>query len=596
MRRLALLDSSPALRLRIDQFVREQWPDATIDLVDPTTENLDVKRAAWEGYDALIIGFIEDAVAALDLVYLLKNHAAAPRVLYLASNEFQSRGSEAFLALAQASLPRETLNRFDLRNTLGSILPGDAGNPLDTATRAITAHLKSREAEARQPAQQFLTTGPITAFPAISPRIAVLDSSYGSRTLIGLFLHQRWPNAVIDSIDPFTETMHGLHSIAAPDANLVIIGSIGSVSEATNVLAKLRNRPLPPGVILLVSAELEAVAPQLAEAGAHAVLLRESLSARDLLDAATRLMRQEGEPPLPNDPSRAQLPRLQARGRFSLTVQGRRQDICIERFRMLGRLSGNENNHVFYAERLMDRKRAVVKVMNGAPIEQRKALHSFIDLYVYLSAKTERCLVKVLDGGIAGDYPYMAFEYLVSGDLRRAMQEPLAPQDALRITRMIAGALSVLHADRLAHMDIKPENVFFRDDGSIVLIDFTLATRFGLVAGMRGVGEVMGTPFYMSPEHGQGLPVDGRSDFYSLGVLFFEMLTGQKPFAAEGAAALIYKHIHDEIPLLPLRFRAYQPLVDRLMAKRPEDRFQDARELLPALDALLNALAPARQP
>ncbi len=584
MRHIAFLDSSPALRLRIDQYLKEQWPGAIIDLIDPTPENLEIKRAGWEGYDALLIGFIEDAVAALDLVYLLKNHAAAPRVLYLASDEFPSRGSAAFMALAQASLPRETLNRFDLRNTLASLSPGEAGNPLDTATRAITAHLKSREAEAitlSTPIHQV--TGPIKAFPALSPRIAVLDSSYGSRTLISLFLHQRWPNAVIDSIDPFTETMHGLHSIAAPDANLVIIGSIGSVTEATNVLAKLRNRPSPPGVILLISAEMATTAFELAVAGAHAVLLRDSLSARDLIDAATRLVRQEGEPPLPDDPARAQLPHPASRGQFPLDVQGRRQDISIERFRLLGRLSGNENNHVFYAERMRDRKRAVVKVMNGAPVEQRKSLHSFIDLYVYLSAKEERSLVKVIDGGIAGEYPYMAFEYLVSGDLRRAMHEPLAPQDALRITRMIAEALAVMHADHLAHMDIKPENVFFRDDGSIVLIDFTLATRFGLVPGLRGVGEVMGTPYYMSPEHGQGLAIDGRSDLYSVGILFHEMLTGQKPFNAEGAAALIYRHIHDEIPLLPQRFRQFQPLTDRLLAKRPEDRFQSARELLDAL-------------
>jgi eukaryotic-like serine/threonine-protein kinase len=585
MQRLALLDSSPALRLRIDQYLKEQWPGAVIDLIDPTPEQLDAKRATWDAYDVLIIGFIEDAVAALDLVYRLRHQGSAPRIVYLATSQFQVRGAEAFLSLAAASLPRETLNRFDLRNALSTLVPGEEGNPLDTATRAITAHLKSLEAEAQQAPPAFLTTGPITAFPALAPRIAVLDSEYGSRTLIGLFLRQRWPNAVIDAIDPFTETMHGLHSIAAPDANLIIIGSIGSVAEAENVLAKIRMRPNRPGVILLISPELEPHARELARAGAHAVLLRDALSARDLIDASTRLVRQDGEQPPPDDPARAQLPLAGQRGLFSLMQGHRLETVAIERFRPLGKLAGNENNHVFYAERIRDHKRAVIKIMNGTPVDNRKALHSFIDLYVYLSAKEERSLVKVLDGGVAGPYPYMAFEYLQGGDLRRVMSEPLAPRDAMRICRMIAEALAVMHVDHLAHMDIKPENVFFRDDGSVVLIDFTLATRFGLVAGLRGVGEVMGTPFYMSPEQGQGLPIDGRSDFYSLGVLLFEMLTGQKPFQADSAATLLYKHIHDEIPLMPQRYRAWQPLVDRLLAKKPEDRFQNTRELLAAINA-----------
>jgi hypothetical protein len=592
MRRLALLDSSPALRLRIEQYVREHWPAAHVDLVDPTPEALQYKKSGWEGYEALIVGFIEDPVAALDLVYHLKNTPSAPPVVFLVSAENRTKGTEVFLALAKASLPREALNRFDLKNALTSIFIPASTNPMDTATRAITEHMRADASRPRhhEPAAAafaaFTTTGPIKAFPTLAPRIAVVDSAYGSRTLISLFLRQRWPNAVIDAIDPFTETMHGLHSFVAPDASLIIVGSIGEVAEAESMLTKLRTRDNPPGVILLVSPELEAHAPALAAAGAHAVLPREALSARDLVDAATRLMRQHGEAPLPHDPAHAQLPSLETRGRFPLAVKGMRLDIAIERFRLLGRLAGNEYNHVFYAERVRDRKRAVIKVMNGTQLEDRKLLHHFIDLYVYLNAKEERSIVKLLDAGIADDHPYMAFEYLASGDLRRVMHEPLAAQDAVRILRLIAEALAVLHADKLVHGDIKPENVFFRDDGSIVLIDFTLATRFGSIAGMKTPGEVMGTPFYMSPEHGQGLPVDGRADIYCAGIVFYEMLTGEKPYLAESAARLIYRHIHDEIPLLPLRFRQYQPLLDQLLAKRPDDRFQTAEELLAALDAL----------
>lgn len=590
MRRLALLDSSPALRLRIEQYLKEHWPGAHVDLIDPTPEMLQYKQSGWEGYEALVIGFIEDPVAALDLVYHLKNTAAAPPVVFLVSAENRTKGTEAFLALARASLPREALNRFDLKNALTSVFVPVSTNPLDTSTRAITEHMRAHVGEAAQGPmgdRPFISTGPIKAFPALAPRIAVIDSAYGSRTLISLFLRQRWPNAVIDKIDPFAETMHGLHSVATPDANLLIIGSIGAVAEAESVLAKLRTRPEPPGVILLISPELQPHAAALAEAGAHAILLRGALSSRDLVDAATRLMRQEGEPPLAADPARAQLPSAGTRGTFPLTIKGVRRDIEVERFRLLGKFSGNEYNHVFYAERMRDRKRAVLKVMNGAPLEERKPLHRFIDLYVYLNAKEDRSIVKVLDVGIADDFPYMAFEYLASGDLRRAMHEPLAARDALRILKLIVAALAVLHADRLAHVDIKPENVFFRDDGSIVLIDFTLATHFGSIAGMKSPGEVMGTPYYMSPEHGQGLPIDGRADLYSAGVVFHEMLTGEKPYQAESAAALIYRHIHDEIPLLPLRLRQFQPLLDRLLAKRADDRFQTAQEVLAALDELM---------
>lgn len=563
------------MHLRVQQYVKEDWPDVAVDFFNPNSGMLPGSDFDWGVYGVIIIGFIEDATMALELAGHLKQSSAIPPILFLVRSDHQVKGAEAFLALAKASLPRQSLNRFDLRNALASLMAIHLGNPLDTSTGAITAHLRAQAAESPH---DFLATGPIEALPALQPRISVIDGAYGSRRLVSMFVRQRWPNAMIEEVDPFSQTMHGAGITFAVRGDLLIVGGIGSHGEAIDALEHTRAIPECPPVILLVNSDMEASARDLAEAGASAVLFRDALSARDLIDAATRLVRREDEA-LPLDPAHAYLPSPQSRGTFTLTVNGKPHNARIERYRALGKLAGNELNQVFAAERLTGRKRAVIKVMTGMPLGDRKQLGSFIELYGYLASKEQRCIVKVLDGGITDNFPYMVFEDLGSGDLRRRMDAPLAPQDALRILHRLAMALAVVHADKLAHMDLKPENVFFRDDGSVVLIDFTIATHFGSVTGMSIIGEVMGTPGYMSPEHGQGLAVDGHSDLYSIGVMFYEMLVGEKPYNAESAAVLIYKHIHDEIPLLPKRLHEYQPIVDRLMAKRPEDRCQTAEEL-----------------
>ena len=563
------------MRLRIQQYVNEDWPDVAIDFFDPNSGTLPGSDFDWGAYGVIIVGFIEDASMARELLKHLRQSSATPPVLFLVSSDHKFAGAEVFLAAAKASLPRESLSRFDLRNALASLMAMHLGNPLDTSTGAITAHLRAQAAETPR---DFLATGPIEAFSALQPKISVIDGAYGSRRLVSMFVRQRWPNAVIEEVDPFSQTMRGVGITFAAKGDLLIVGGIGSRGEAIDALKHTRASPDCPPIILLVNSDLEDSAGELAEAGASAVLFRDALSARDLIEAATRLIRREDEAP-PLDPAPAYLPFPQTRGTFTLTVNGSPLDVQIGRYRALGKLAGNALNQVFSAEWLNERKRAVIKVMTGMPLGDRKQLSSFIELYGYLASKEQRCIVKILDGGITDNFPYMVFEDLGSRDLRRRMDEPLAPPDALRILRQLAMALAIIHADKLAHIDLTPENVFFRDDDSIVLIDFTIATHFGSVAGMSSIGEVMGTPGYMSPEQGQGLPVDGRSDLYSIGVMFYEMLAGKWPYDAESAAVLIYKHIHDEIPLLPKRLHEYQPIVDRLMAKRPEDRCQTAEEL-----------------
>jgi serine/threonine protein kinase len=166
------------------------------------------------------------------------------------------------------------------------------------------------------------------------------------------------------------------------------------------------------------------------------------------------------------------------------------------------------------------------------------------------------------------------------------MRRGITPIDALGMLRQMAAALAAIHDAGVLHRDLKPGNVMLRVDGTIALIDFGLAKQLSLEAEITATGEIFGTPYYMSPEQGHGREVDARSDLYSLGVIFYEMLTGKKPFLAPTPMAVIYKHSHTPIPLLPAQFAHWQGLLERMLAKDTRDRYQSGRELCAAIDAL----------
>jgi len=364
-------------------------------------------------------------------------------------------------------------------------------------------------------------------------------------------------------------------------SDIIVLGGIGTETEALSALQRLRARDSCPPIILLASHELEPLAASLCAAGAAAVLQKDALSQNVLADTISRLT--GGAPP---HTTSARLP--QQYGHFVFDVFGERVVLAVDGFQSLATLSANPMAQVMLAESIGDLARVVIKFGLSTPSHDAAAVQQFCDRYMYFSGLNGRSAVRHLDAGIAGSWPYVVLEYLAAGDLRRRMATGLAVDATARILHQLATALVDVHAGGFAHMDLKPENIFFRSDGSLVLIDFNISTRMGDITCSRTSDDVIGSPFYMSPEQGRGLPIDGRSDLYSAGVIFYEMLTGERPFSGENSAQVIFKHLHEEVPLLPRQIRHFQPIVDRLLGKSPDERFASATELIAALQPLLD--------
>jgi tRNA A-37 threonylcarbamoyl transferase component Bud32/CheY-like chemotaxis protein len=406
-------------------------------------------------------------------------------------------------------------------------------------------------------------------------RVLIIDDDATSRRLIRQHILTAFDAPIVVEHAPKTSgKLAPEFSAAGYDA--VLFDHAPEKSTGLDWLADGRTRPLFPPVIYLLSTPDPAAAEEAINRGALGVITKSKVDHRGLV----QLLKDSELQQRRALSAFRQSPAAEAAYKFGPTV--------IKGFRCIRTLATSAISSVYLAESEREARLVVLKLLRQVPdvSEKQSTFDRFLQEYEIIRNVQHPNVVEIYELGVADDHAFIAMEFFPAGDLRAKLRKGIKPPDALGILRQMAAALDAIHSAGILHRDLKPGNVMMRADGTIALIDFGLAKQLSLEAEITATGEIFGTPYYMSPEQGHGREVDARSDIYSLGVIFYEMLTNKKPYLAPTPMAVIYKHSHSPIPMLPTENAGWQGLLERMLGKEPVDRFQSAAELVRAIDAL----------
>lgn len=263
-------------------------------------------------------------------------------------------------------------------------------------------------------------------------------------------------------------------------------------------------------------------------------------------------------------------------------------------YRILRPLGAGGMASVYLAvQESLDREVAL-KVMSPQLAADREFTDRFLKEGRITAKLSHRNLVTVFDIGSHQGVYYLAAEFIDGGTLRDLMNLGLTVPQVLDVVADVARALHYAHEKGVVHRDVKPSNILYKADGTVVLADFGIAKAMDTSSTATMAGASIGTPDYMSPEQARGEPVDGRSDLYALGVMLFELLIGKPPYDGSDPFAVALAHITQPVPTLPSEFAWLQPVLDGLMAKRAQDRFASGEAFVQEL-ARIRARMPKAQ-
>jgi eukaryotic-like serine/threonine-protein kinase len=415
----------------------------------------------------------------------------------------------------------------------------------------------------------------VEPFADNAPRILILEPDSRVRSTLLRYAVKGWQGAAVQSTSQtLADALGDPERLRSFDVLLVgcDFSQDGTAENPTlKALRAVAADPTNPAVILLTSKGSEYTAVQAIKSGAFDYVPKDLLGREQVLSAVQRAMLHRKAAPQNREGGVTGVVRL-----FGYDMR-----------RCLATRDTVSVHVAFSAER---GKEVVLKVLHrGRGALSRDAnFEQLVAEFKLLYDIDDPAVAEIYDFRVTSQYCYIAMEYFPLGHLGTQLDAPLAPHEALHYARELAHGLAIIHTAGVVHRDLKPGNIMLRDDDSIALIDFGISQSRATEAPATpdAKGEIAGTPYYMSPEQARGEPTDERSDLYALGVILYQMLTGEKLYVGDTTQAILDQHTHAPLPRLPSPLAANQPLLDRLLAKDAGARLASARELMEAIEQI----------
>ncbi|MEM7407885.1 MAG: protein kinase [Pseudomonadota bacterium] len=406
--------------------------------------------------------------------------------------------------------------------------------------------------------------------------VLLVDDCPDFRALVRHYLRQNAPDVTLTDYDPEVQGLPA-DSFRWSRYDLLLLDyQLGDGGDGLSWLAELRDKDGFPPTVLVTAQGNEYVAVRALKLGAEDYIRKQDLT-------ATRLVEVVREASRGRSPAAAAVPSVNKTtlqpGPEETVVRG------INGYRMMRKIGAGTQSRIYLAERLSDDLQVALKIVAISAMDDEDVLRRFEREVNALERIASPHVVRLFDQAFADDCGYIAMEHLPGGDLRERMDGQFDEDVAVDWMRQLLQGLAVIHSAGVIHRDLKPTNVLFRGADTLVIADFGISRPIDTDTEHTTEGMLLGTPAYMSPEQCLGDSVDARSDLYSAGVMFVEMLTGLRPFRGRSVAAILHQHVHEPIPRLDATLAHQQPFVDALLSKQRADRPATAGEALELMQA-----------